>query len=247
MEQAGLTAGGRLHLGSGIVYEPPMRACSLLGPLLLGSSFACGLVGCTEKPARIEVKGPADSLRAAHGVRTLPVFEEKNATIKLRASAFDDQDRYMRAAEVRWSSRDPSVASVNQVGVVTILSSGETEIVARTTETDPPLESSLPVKAVIIDGIRITAPERTAGSLPQLPLGEHLQLEAEVTNDRGEVIPDAEVRWESTTWAATIGVGGEAEGRAIGKTTIIATARNGATDAMEIEVTDWPKDRRRRR
>lgn len=202
---------------------------------------------CVEQPARIEVKGPANTLRAAHGITELPVFERKNDTIRLRVSAFDHQSRYMGTAEVRWRSLDPTVASVDQTGLVTILSSGKTEVIAATTETKAPLEGRIEVEAVIIDEVRITKPERVDGEMPKLPLGEFLQLEAEVTNDRGEVIEGAEVRWESTTWAATISVTGEAEGRAIGKTTIIATARNGDSDQVELEVTDWPKAKRRRR
>jgi hypothetical protein len=222
------------------MYEASMRT------VIVAASLGLGLAACTEQPARIQVKGPPNTLAAAHGVEQLPVFTEKNATIKLRAAAFDDQDRFMKNAEVEWESRDPRVASVSQTGLVTILSSGETQIVARTRETEAPLEDAIDVKAVIIDGVKITSP---AGDeeLPKLPMGETVQFEAEVTNDRGEVIEDAEVEWESTTWAATIGVNGEAEGRAIGKATIIATAENGDADRMEIEVTDWSKKRRRRR
>lgn len=206
-----------------------------------------GMAACTEQPARIQVKGPANTLAAAHGVEKLPVFEEKHATIKLRAAAFDDQDRFMRNAKVRWESRDPRVASVSQAGLVTVLSSGKTEVVATTVETDPPLKASIEVEAVIIDGVRITAPEAPGDELLKLPMGETVAFEAEVLNDRGEVIEDAKVRWESTTWAATIAVNGEAEGRAMGKTTIIATADNGDSDSLEIEVTDWAKKRRRAR
>lgn len=215
--------------------------------VIAAAGLALALAACKEQPARIEVKGPADTLAAAHGIVELPVFEAKNATIRLRASAFDDQDRYMRTEKVKWSSENPRVASVSQTGVVTILSSGSTKIVATTTETEAPLTASIGVEAVIIDGVEIVKPEVEGDERPKLPMGEFMQFEAQVTNDRGEVIEDAEVKWESTTWAATIGVDGEAEGRAIGKTTIIASAENGDSESLEIEVIDWKKKKRRRR
>lgn len=224
------------------------RMCSL--PFMRASILAvCAVtfVGCAKQPAYIEVKGPADSLAAKHGVFELPVFEEENDSIKLRVSAFDDRKVYLGAAQATWKSLDPTVASVNQSGLVTILSSGSTKIVATTTETDPPLEASIDVKAVIIGDIKIVEPEVAEDEMPKLPMGETLKFVAEVHDDRGNVIEGAKVKWESTTYAAIIGVDGTVEGGAMGKTTIVATADNGESDSVEIEVTDWPKKRRRRR
>lgn len=213
--------------------------------LCAGLSTLALCAGCKERPSRIAVKGPADTLAAAHGILELPVFDEKNATMKLRVSAFDDQDRYMGTTEVKWKCLDPTVASVSQTGLVTVLSSGKTKVVAATKDLDPPIEAAIEVEAVIIDGVKITSPAPEGAGLPKLPMGEFLQFQAEVLNDRGEVIKDAEIRWESTTWAATVSITGEVEGRAIGKTSIVANAANGDSDAMEIEITDWPKKRRR--
>lgn len=223
---------------SGPRYDPYMR------PWLAGVVL---LTACTEKPAQIMVKGPAHTLAAAHGIVELPVFEEKNETIKLRVSAFDDQERYMGTAEVRWTSGDASVASVSQTGLVTILGSGKTQVQARTLEGNPPLEASIDIEAVIIDGVEIVAPTVAEGETPKLPMGEFLAFEAVVRDDRGEVIEDARVKWESTTWAGTMSVDGKLEGRAIGKTTVIARADNGASDDLEVEVTDWVKKKKKRR
>lgn len=217
--------------------ELPARLAALLALLALG--------GCTKTPVRLEVKGPAGTLAARYGVEELPVFEEKGATTKLRAVAYAADDVFIGVADVKWRTEDPTVASVSQSGVLTILSSGRTEVVATTRE-PPILSDRLEVEAVIVEEVEITKPEVEDGRTPKLPLGEHLRFEAVVRNDRGAVIEDAEVQWESTTYAATIGVNGEAEGRAIGKTTIVASTADGSSDAMEIEVTDWPKGRRRR-
>lgn len=222
---------------SGSRYDLGMRPWLVLALLL---------TACTEKPAQIMVKGPAHTLAAAHGIIDLPVFEEKNETIKLRVSAFDDQGRYMGTAKVRWKSLDPTVASVSQTGLVTILGSGSTRVRAETLEVDPSLEADIEVKAVIIDDIEIVTPKAEEGEMPKLPMGEFLAFEAVVRNDRGEVIEGARINWESTTWAGTISVDGKLEGRAIGKTTVMARAENGDSDELEIEVIDWTKKKRRR-
>lgn len=201
--------------------------------------------GCSEKPNRLEIKGPSGTLAAQYGVKDLPVFEEKGASMKLRAVGYRDQ-LFIGAVPVRWTSEDPTVVSVNQAGVITILSSGETRVRAETEE-GPALSDDIAVKSVIIDGIEITEPEVEEGEVPKLPMGELLKFEAVVKNDRGEVIEDAEIAWESTTYAATVGVDGTVEGRAIGKTTIIASAKNGDSDSVEMKVTDWPRQKRRRR
>lgn len=211
--------------------------------ILSAAGLALLAVGCAKEPNRLEIKGPAGTTAARYDVKELPVFEAKNASIKLRAIAYQD-DVFIGTAEVRWSSEDPSIASVNQSGMVTILSSGETVIRA---ELPTGLSDGIDVKAVIIDGVEITEPKLEEGEVPKLPMGEELKFQAVVKNDRGEVIEDAKIAWESTTYAAIIGVDGTVEGGAIGKTTIRAVAKNGDSDSVEIEVTDWPKKKRRRR
>lgn len=204
------------------------------------------LAACQSKPTEIRIKGPLDSLESQFNIQKLPKFEKKGETLQLRASAYDDEGRFMGAAEVEWSTTDRSVATVSRRGLLTVLSSGIADVVART-ETEPRLEARMQVEASIVDSVRITKPEAEAGRRPKLPMGEVMQFEAQVLNDREEVIADHPIEWQSTTYAAIVRPDGEVEGGAIGTTQIVATAKGTSeSDSVEIEVTDWPKGRRRR-
>jgi len=208
-----------------------------------------GLLGaaCEEKPASIEIKTPRSGPRGGPAELALPPFEKKGETMQLKASAFDDRQRYMGVAEVEWDVTDRSVATVSQSGLLTILASGEAEIVARTEDPENPVEGRLPIRVVIPEKVRILKPRVPEGQRLELPMGEFLQFEAEVLNDRGEPIEDADIRWSSTTYAATIDPGGQLEGRAIGNTEVIAEYRGATPDRVELFVTDWPPGKRRGR
>lgn len=204
------------------------------------------MAACVEKPAELRIKGPKDSLESQFDVSGLPAFTRKGQTLQLRASAYDDQERYMGVAEKpKWDTSDRTVATISRTGLLTILSSGKADVILKTE--DPPLEARLPIEAIIVGEVRITKPEEPAdGSRLKLPMGELMQFEAEVLDDRGNVIPGHEIEWDSTTFAGTIDPRGELEGRAIGYTEVIVEPKNASvSDSLAIEVTDWPKGRRR--
>jgi uncharacterized protein YjdB len=209
-------------------------------PLLAGVLVAGLLAGCTKQPASIKVKGPRDAVESTKMDPTFAPFEKKGDTIRLRASAFDKDGVFMGAAEVKWDSSDREVATVDATGLVTILGSGEAVIKATTTKTEVPLEASLPVKAVILDKVKIVLPE---GAKKQLHLGDVVQWRADVFDDRGRVVPGAKARWRSNSYAATVTDTGEVEGRAIGSATIFVEAGPG-NDRVDIEVLDWEKGKR---
>lgn len=207
-----------------------------------------GLAGtaCEEQPVRIQIKGPRDAVESTQAVPKFAPFEKKNDTIGLRASAFDKRKRYMGAANVKWESSDSSVASVNQSGVVTILGSGKAIIKASSRGYEKELESTMPVEVVIVEKIRWADPPPQEEAL-EMPMGEIKTFKAEVLNDRGEVIPDAKIEWNASSWAVTVTPTGEVEARAIGTAVVSATAKNGETVRHEIVVKDWEKKKKRRR
>jgi hypothetical protein len=209
-------------------------------------AMSVGTAACEEKPAELKIKGPKDSLESRFDVERLPTFTEKRQTLQLRASAYDDQQRYMGVPQgVEWDVADRSVATINPQGLLTILGSGSTDVVVRLE--DPPIEGRLPIEVSIIERIRITAPQRPSEGRMKLPMGEKVRFEAEVLNDRGEAVPSHPVVWDSTTYAATIDPNGELEGRAIGYTEVIAEAKGSShSDSFPVEVTDWPPGKRRR-
>ena len=218
---------------------------SLGGPA--AGLLALGLSACTKEPAEIRVKGPRDALESTKMNPVFAPFEKKNDTLQLRASAFDDDGVFMGPAKVSWDSSDRKVATVSQDGLVTILGSGKAEIKATGTGYQRSLEASLPVQAVIVDDIRLVEPAPQPGKVLQLPMGEIMMFKAEVLDDRGEVIPDAKIKWISSSWAATVAPDGEVEGRAIGTAQIVAEAKNGKKARIELEVVDWKKPAKKKR
>lgn len=206
---------------------------------LFALAAALLLSGCEKQPASIKVKGPRDAPESTKMNPIFAPFEKKGETIKLRASAFDKDGAFMGAARVKWDSSDRSVATVDSSGLVTILSSGEAEIKATGDGYEQTLTGSLPVKAVIVEKLRIVPPD----SKKAIHLGEAKQFKAEVLDDRGKVIPNAKVRWRSASYAVTVTDTGEIEGRAIGNAQVIAEAAR-ASDRIDLEVLDWEKGKR---
>lgn len=199
---------------------------------------------CKPQPTEIRVRGPRN---AAQGDEkgSLPTFRKKGDTVQLRALAFGEDGTFIEMAQVRWSSSDTSVASVNQLGLVTILSSGSAKIQAEAAKYTPVLKSAMEVKAAIIDGIRKVGPElNTKTPLIKLPMGETLQFKAEVLNDRGDPMEGAKIRWSTSNWAATVTPSGEVEGRAMGTVQVMAENKKGDVVRWDLEVTDWPKGKR---
>ncbi len=212
---------------------------------LIALTTVVAVVGCKKEPAQIRIKVPQASYASVRMDPKLPPFERKRDTLKLRASSFYKDDSYMGTAKVKWSSSDPSVATVSLDGLVEIVSSGETMIKATTTELEKPLEATFPIKAVIIDKIEIVPPD-DLGENNSLHLGETKQFTAKVYNDRGAVIEGAKVKWRCSDYAATVTMTGELEGRAIGDTQVIAEAGPALT-RFNVNVLDWKKEKKKRR
>lgn len=213
------------------------RFLHIVAPRLAFVLAATALVtACEKQPAKIRIKLPREAVQSVKMEPVLPPFEKKGDTIKLRASAFDKGDVYMGTANVKWSVADSSVASVNYEGLVTILSSGETKVIAESEGYEQKLTAELPIKAVIIEKIKIVPPE--GGD--KLHLGETKQYKAEVLDDRGNVVPDAKVTWRTSDYAATVSVTGEVEGRAMGDTQIVAEV-GALNDRYTVVILDWAK------
>ncbi len=206
-------------------------------------------MACKEEPAQIRVKGPREALESVKMVPEFPPFEKKGDTIRLRASGFDKKGRFMEPSKVKvkWESSDSRVASVSQTGVVTVLSSGVAQIKATSIDVEKPVSGTMKIVGRILKSVKIVEPVFEEGKTTELPMGEELKFKAEVKNDRGQVVKDAKIKWSTSNYAATIGVGGTLEGRAIGTVQVVAETKNGLTDQVELMVTDWAKKKRRRR
>jgi len=215
------------------------------GVLVAALGLAAAHTACTEEPAAIRIKTPRSGPSGSQADLGMPPFTKKGDTMQLKVSAFDDQDRYMGTAPVEWDVTDRTVATISQSGLLTILASGEADVIARTTETKAPVEGRLPIEVVIAERVKIVQPQVPEGERLELPMGEFLQFEAEVVNDRGEPIEDAPIEWTSTTYSASIDPDGRLEGRAIGSTEVTAEYGRATPDRLELFVTDWPPGKRR--
>lgn len=213
-------------------------------------AIALVVSACEKVPSEIRIKGPLDaveSLQKRKDAKTVfPTFENKGDTIKLRVSSFDDRGVYMGVAPVKWDSTDRTVASIDQSGVVTILGSGKSVIKARTTKLEKELSAEVPIEAVIVDKIRWVDPPESEAPI-EMPMGEIKNFKAEVLDDRGNVIEDAKIDWNASSWAVTVTPTGEVEARAIGSATLTAEAKNGERVRHDISVVDWVKKKKRRR
>ena len=214
--------------------------------LLASIGLVAFLAACEKHPSYIKVKVPQASVHSVRMDPVLPPFTKKGDTIKLRASAFYKDDSYMGAPKkVSWESSDSSVATVSLDGLVTIISSGETKIIASTMAGEKKVEGSLAIKAVIISRVEIIPPENL-GENNSIHMGDEVKFKAEVYNDRGKVIPDAEVKWRTSDYAATVGADGTVEGRSLGDTQVIAEAGQ-HNKRFVINVLDWRKEKKKSR
>ena len=202
-------------------------------------------IGCKKEPSSIRIKGPKEAVESTQMVPQFAPFEHKGDTIQLRASAFDDKDRYMGTVPAKWTSSDGGVATVNQNGLVTFLGSGKAKITAATIDTETTQVASIELEAFIVKDIRIVDPPKEQQVGLKLPMGEIKQFKAEVLNDRDQVIEDAKIEWRASSYAVTVTPQGEVEARAIGTAQLVAEAEKGSVARVDVEVTDWdPKKKR---
>ena len=206
-----------------------------------------GLLGCEVQPTAIKVRPPQGSFTSVREDPVLPKFDKKGDTIKLRASAYDKKGQYMGPAQgARWSTTDGTVATVGLDGLVEITGSGTAKIVATGKYDGKELSHGLDVNAVIIAKVEIEPPAEGLVDENGLHMGESVKFVAKVYNDKGKIIEDAKVKWRTSSFAATVGVDGTVEGRAIGEAQLVVEA--GSHNArFSLRVLDWKKPTRKRR
>ncbi len=146
-------------------------------------------------------------------------LETVGATVQLEAVVHDTGNSAIPGAAVVWSTSDPSVATVDNNGLVTAVSRGTTQITATTDL----VSESAPVSVVF-------APE--AGSISinistatLTSIGQSVQLSAVVFDIDGVAVPDASVVWSSgDPVVATVNDSGLVTAFSSGTARIIATS-----------------------
>ena len=149
------------------------------------------------------------------------------ATVQLAAAVRDQYDRVMAGAEVAWSSRDASVATVDESGRVTAAGNGEATITARSGA----VSGSASVTVRQEPAAATLAPD----SLLLAALGDTARLEATVTDANGHPIDDARVVWASADASvATVDESGLVTAVSAGRATVTAAAGEARADVAII-------------
>lgn len=201
----------------------PQLPCTPLSRALLLTCLALVAgAGCMRNPAKLVLKDPPTE-----------VFSKKSQEHKLRAVVYDKDEIIMEPVEpVKWESSAPTVLAVDDKGVLTALSSGIATIRATVKAEPAPLSAELSVRAAIVGSVEIEP-----GADQTLKFDKTLQLKAVVKNDKGEVMPDAKVRWSTSSHAVDISPEGLATGQALGSTQVFATVGD-KVGAVRINVKD---------
>ena len=156
------------------------------------------------------------------------------ATKQLTAKVFDTNDDIIADASVAWTSGDPSVATVNRIGLVNAIGSGATTITATSDS-----KSDSATISVELTGARIEI-ELSKDKLTSVGATE--QLSAKVYDSNENVIADAPVAWTSSDPSvATADANGLVTAVSRGNTTITATS--GSLSANVVIKVDLPAAR----
>ena len=168
---------------------------------------ASATVFVTQEPASIAITPDAATI------------ENVGASVQLEAEVFDAGDAVIPGATVMWSTGDPSVATVDNNGLVTAVSTGDARITAT---------SGAASGSALVSVVSVREPESIAINIQSATLtsiGQHVQLEATVFDADVVEIPDAEVVWSSSEpLVATVGSTGLVTAFTTGTTRVIATS-----------------------
>ena len=165
------------------------------------------------------------SVSVAQEAGSITIFPESatletvGATVQLEAVVHDTGSSAIPGAAVVWSSSDPAVATVDDNGLVTAVSSGTTQITA----TSGGVSESAPVSVVFAPeagNISINISTATLTSI-----GQSVQLNAVVFDIDGVALPGATVMWSSgNPVVATVNDSGLVTAFSSGTARIIATS-----------------------
>ena len=201
----------------------PTRLLAVLAVVAFGRG--CGDGGSPTRPSTPESARPTT-------VTVSPATAELSAlgaVVQLTAEVRDQNARVMPAETVTWSSRDPSVATVDGTGLVTAAGNGQATISAAAGSASGSAEVTV---TQLVTSVQVSPSAAT------LALGETLQLEAEGLDENGVEVEGAEFVWESSDAAiAAADSTGLVTGVGAGTATVAATAGDGQGSA-EITVTD---------
>ena len=163
-----------------------------------------------------------------------PVYERDKFSMKVAITPDNAENK-----KVSWTSSDPTVAKIDENGVVTCVGAGNVLITAIAQDGSQISGSYLlEVKKLLVDSIMISAPSQTA------EVGSSLQLSAKVTLNNQSITSTVPIVWESSDEnIAKVSEDGKVTCKAAGTVTITATAEDESRKAgtFSITVIEKPK------
>lgn len=153
-------------------------------------------------------------------------------TVQLHATTLDSDGKTLTGRSVSWESSDDGIATVSSSGLVTGIAPGSATISATSEgKTGRAQVSVAPVPANSV----IVSP-----SSATIIVGQTMQLSAQVTDSKGNVLPGRSVSWSSDKPSiATVSGSGVVKGMAQGTATITASSE-GKTGHATITVNPVP-------
>jgi uncharacterized protein YjdB len=142
------------------------------------------------------------------------------ATLKVTLSPNNTSSK-----DITWRSSRPEIAAIDASGKLIALAAGETTITATQKDVDTSFE--LTVKPAEVDSILISTSEN------RVRKGETLSLSIQIMP---EYAADKSIKWETSDRAIATIEEGILTAHDVGKITVTATAANGKTNSLEIEV-----------
>src|SRR6266699_2596390 len=201
----------------------------------VASVNANGLVSAmTQGSATITATSEGKSSTAAITVTSVPVASvlvspatatvRVGQTVQLTATARDSTGSTLPGRTVSWGSSNPSIATVNNSGLVTGIVAGTATITA----TSEGKSSTAAVTVMIVPVAAVAVAPATAS----LPVGQTVQLTATPKDSAGAALTGRPVTWASSNAAvATVSGSGLVNGIAAGTATITATSEGKAGSA----------------
>ncbi|MEM7372477.1 MAG: DM13 domain-containing protein [Bacteroidota bacterium] len=138
---------------------------------------------------------------------------------QLSAQVIASDESVLMDVPVEWSSRDPSIASVDADGLLMAVAAGQVWIDISTTTLKDSLLATVSVDPSVLAEISITS------SRSDLFIGDTLQFQSVLRNASGAILTDKEISWTSTNPSiCTVNEDGVVLALAEGETQIIASS-----------------------
>ena len=197
--------------GSGLVTSTGNGTASITATA--GSASGTATVTVAQEVSAVAVSPAADTLVAGD-------------TLRLAAEATDANGHPVPEAEFSWASSDTLVAAVDDAGLVTGVGAGQVEVTATAAGTTGRAELTVVAPAPTTIAV-------TPDTVALAALGQTARLTAEVRDQAGRVLTEADVSWSSgDSTVAAVDSAGLVTAAGVGETTITATSGEASGEAV---------------